>query len=222
MVSRDCISLVLIRRNRVMSLNNRWIAKSLFLIISLLIVSGCGNGQSASDSKNQSLTTNVSKIIVEAPECDRRGYYDPMSKDKRCRELQIALIEASGKGDLEAIKSSIRRGAGIEGTYDQSYSALYTAAQNSRVDAVLLLLENGADINRVFSFRKTPLTVAVLSEKSEIVKVLLERGADVCGYMDDNSNTLEDSPIKIAQKNNNKEIIDMLEKAIAKQCKNKK
>lgn len=97
-----------------------------------------------------------------------------------CYKLQSRLITAAREGNLPEIRETLKFGANINLTVDDSYPPLQVAAARGHADAVRLLLDNGAQINDVSDFQNTPLNAAASYGHLEVVKVLMERGADVC------------------------------------------
>ncbi len=79
-------------------------------------------------------------------------------------------------------------------------------------DVIGFLIENGAQTNRVRSFGQTALKTAVIYKHTEAVELLLQKGANVC------ENT-EKTALQYAIESEDSEILNLLEKSGAKNCK---
>lgn len=156
------------------------------------------------------LSLSQRKPSNEIPRC--KGRYNTSSDDPRCYELQKQLDAAAWAGDVSGIREAIRNGADVNGGFYQSLSALTAAASQGKDDAVELLIQSGAEINNVEGIGNTALKSAVSFGHKETVKILLENGADVC-------EKTESTALQYAIESDNTEIIDMLVKAGAKECR---
>jgi ankyrin repeat protein len=90
-----------------------------------------------------------------------------------------ALILAAENDDLEIAKFLVRKGANVNGKWDDDgKTALMAAANAGHTEMIKLLIERGADVNAV-DRGYTALMFA--SEKSHvaIVRLLLEKGANI-------------------------------------------
>ncbi len=78
------------------------------------------------------------------------------------------------------------------------------AITNGRIEAVGLLLDKGADLNVRDGLGETALFRAIRGGRTEAVKLLLDRGADV------NVRVKAGTPLKLAEKEGLKEIVELL------------
>jgi hypothetical protein len=88
-----------------------------------------------------------------------------------------ALLAASRKGDLAAVKAALAKGANLEAKTRHGVTPLYFAARNGHEEVVRFLLDKGADINVADSFYKeTALMSAVDEGHASVAKLMVERG----------------------------------------------
>lgn len=93
-------------------------------------------------------------------------------------DLSADLLAAASKGDADAVKALLDRGADVNARNSYGATALTYAADKGHVAVVKLLLKNKADLNVKDTFYKAaPLTWAVQRNHVEIVKALVEAGA---------------------------------------------
>lgn len=115
------------------------------------------------------------------------GYADEglrnLENSKRKKALGDELVRASFKGDLEAVKTALSRGADINYCCDYSPpggNALILAAGRGHVSVVKYLLASGADINgNIGSIATYPtaLKAGIGSGNQEVINLLKEKGA---------------------------------------------
>src|SRR5262249_15893147 len=89
------------------------------------------------------------------------------------------LIAAAKRGDAEAVKSLLAKGADVNAKTRYNQRPLMFAAEKGHLEIVRMLIEAGADINATDSFYKsvTALYGAAAKGHAEVVKLLLEKGA---------------------------------------------
>lgn len=105
------------------------------------------------------------------------GWGAPPAWSAREESPQETLYRAAGRGELEAVKAALARGADPRGSVNVGRTALHGAAERGHLETVRLLLERGADPSAVSELGETPLLLAVESGKAELVKLLLAKGA---------------------------------------------
>jgi hypothetical protein len=137
---------------------------------------------------------------------DGDGVYDP-----HCFELQNKLADAARVGDVATMSELLRNGASADARAGESYGPLHAAASNGYTEAVRLLLDNGARIDRRDNLEGTALEVAAYEGHIDTVSFLLSRGSDV--RMASDVHTL----LKIAKRQNNRELVELLEEAGARE-----
>jgi ankyrin repeat protein len=91
---------------------------------------------------------------------------------------KTALMLASEKGHVEAIKLLIERGANVVATDKKGNTSLLLASGNGHVEAMRILLDKGAIVEAKTNFiDETPLIKAAGKNCVEAMELLLERGA---------------------------------------------
>ncbi|MES2309453.1 MAG: ankyrin repeat domain-containing protein [Verrucomicrobiota bacterium] len=136
----------------------------------------------------------------------------------RLGELYWLLDRACYMADETSVKILLKANADPTGVmgYDDFHknidktgiefdSPLRQAAENGSLQIVKMLLEKGGNPNIASGENYTPLIYAVKNNHMEIVKLLLEKGADK------NHKSDEGSALEIAERNQNLEIIRLLQ-----------
>lgn len=101
-------------------------------------------------------------------------------QDQAHEDSRTELAEAAATGNLERIKTLLKREAKINARKpDGGSTALSEAALHGRLDAVKLLLDRGAKVDATNEDGNTPLHVAAFLCEREIVQQLLKRGAPI-------------------------------------------
>ncbi|MGD0730687.1 MAG: ankyrin repeat domain-containing protein [Terracidiphilus sp.] len=89
------------------------------------------------------------------------------------------LIEAVKKGDKEALKTLLEKGANARAKDDDGDFALTLACRKGHRDIAQLLIDHGADVNAKDKGGYTALMAASENYQANSAQLLLERGADV-------------------------------------------
>ncbi len=92
---------------------------------------------------------------------------------------ELTIIEAARRGDAEAVRSLLDRGADVNAAQGDGMSALHGAAERGHAEVADVLLAASADVEaktRIGSY--TPLHVASRGGHAPVVVRLLEAGAD--------------------------------------------
>jgi ankyrin repeat protein len=90
------------------------------------------------------------------------------------------LMEAASSGDVAAARSSLDRGADVNGAEGDGLTALHVAAEQGHAALVDLLIARGASVDaatRIGSY--TPLHLAAMGAHADVASSLLRAGADV-------------------------------------------
>ena len=122
--------------------------------------------------------------------------------------LDIQLLNASSKGDLDKVKSLLKQGVDINTVYDNGDTGLILASTNGHVDVVEFLIKSGINIEAVNQRGKTSLMLASQDGNIEIVKLLIKSGADV-NAKDEN----EETALKWASEYGTLEVLNILLKS---------
>ena len=91
---------------------------------------------------------------------------------------EIALSEASYRGDVPAARLALNNGANINARGVRDRTALLLACMSNRRAVISFLLDNRADINLANSEHETPLMIACDNGDPITIELLLSNGAD--------------------------------------------
>ncbi|MDX2034360.1 MAG: ankyrin repeat domain-containing protein [Blastocatellia bacterium] len=90
--------------------------------------------------------------------------------------LNEELLAAARKGNAEAIKSLLAKGADINAKSPYGATPLFFACDRGNAEVVKLLLDAGAEVNvRDTFYKSTPLTWAIQRDHGDVVKLLIEK-----------------------------------------------
>ena len=84
---------------------------------------------------------------------------------------------AASKGDVDSVKLLLDRGAKINASTQDGWSALHFACLRGDEGLVQLLLDRGADVSMTTKSGLSALSIATSEGDPEIVELLLDRGA---------------------------------------------
>jgi outer membrane protein assembly factor BamB len=102
----------------------------------------------------------------------------PLARSAQTSNLGDDLVAAAKKGDADAVKALLAKGADVNAKNAYGATALSFAADKGHLAVVKLLLQNKADVNVQDTFYKsTPLNWAVMRKHVDIIKALVEAGA---------------------------------------------
>jgi hypothetical protein len=87
------------------------------------------------------------------------------------------LAQAATTGNIDAVRSLLASGAGVNGMDASGWTALHFASAGGRTAVAALLLDQGADPNARARFDMTPLHWAALAGHAEVAGLLTRRGA---------------------------------------------
>jgi len=132
-------------------------------------------------------------------------YHDFSFLDIQDNSGDTALLHSSRSGQLGSIKWLIARGSDLFHKSSSSSTCLHRACVNGDIDVIKFLIDSGLDINALAANGSTPLHYAARSSKLLAIKVLLEKRVIIC------QNNKGFSPLDIAKKKKNTEIIEILE-----------
>ncbi len=93
--------------------------------------------------------------------------------------IEEQLAHAANSGDLNEVKRLLARGAKVNWTDEEGWTALTWATVSDNIEVVRLLLENGADPNRADHKGYTPLMRAAINGYTDIMEVLADAGANI-------------------------------------------
>jgi ankyrin repeat protein len=120
-----------------------------------------------------------------------------------------ALHRAAARGQVEAVKLLLERGAGVDAVDDEGTTPLVSAAYRGHIEVVKVLLERGAAVDaQEMRYRISSLSHAVGRGDKALVQVLLAHGADPMLKGADGRTALDR-----AEANGAREIVALLRKA---------
>ncbi len=88
-----------------------------------------------------------------------------------------ALVTAAGNGNLETVKSLLKKGVDVNFKAEDGSTALMRAASNGDVEMTRFLLSKGADVSAEADDGSTAIMWAAAAGQAEIVTILCEKGA---------------------------------------------
>jgi ankyrin repeat protein len=100
-------------------------------------------------------------------------YSDQQKKDG------LRLISAAGKGDIEAVKSLLKKDIYIHTQDKEGRCALVAAAYQNHLEIVDLLIAAGADVNMKDNTLQSAYLISTSDGFTELLKKTLKAGADV-------------------------------------------
>ncbi len=153
-------------------MNTRNLIKLLAVIVllSLLIVGGCGREEDTSYQTND----------AEAEVLDRPEEVEEKVKNEYLDEGD--LFEAVKAGNLKEVLMLLDKGIDVDVRDKDSKTPLYWASYGGNTDVATLLLKRGADVDAVNTYEQTALHGAAAAGHTEVAFLLLENGADVDGW----------------------------------------
>ncbi|OQS05671.1 ankyrin-1-like [Thraustotheca clavata] len=128
--------------------------------------------------------------------------------DKDHRSALICALDDEDEAQVAIAKILIDRGADVNETNMNGYTALHLAVQLGELDLIKCLLNAHANIEATTApdyGRDTPLTLAVDSGRTDIALYLLEAGSLVIV-----SNSEAKTPLHLAVENKNKKLVQVL------------
>ena len=123
-----------------------------------------------------------------------------------------ALSVAIASQDICSVKQLLNNGANPNRRIDESgYTVLSLSCDVNNYDIAKLLIESGADVNGLgdlgFDYVIYPLLHAVRSNNIKIVQLFIDNNCKI-----DVRDTQDETPFKVAERNENQEILDLLKK----------
>ncbi|KAI6182866.1 hypothetical protein M3Y97_00426700 [Aphelenchoides bicaudatus] len=92
---------------------------------------------------------------------------------------EVALLEATGRGDLAEVEKLLREGASPDSHNEDGLTPLHQCAIDDNPAIVRLLLDYGADVNAKDTELWTPLHAAACCGYATIVQLLINANADL-------------------------------------------
>jgi ankyrin repeat protein len=103
----------------------------------------------------------------------------PVNRGNGAKERDTALVEASLKGRLTAVRALLDQGADVNAKGSNGSTALMMACWWGHLEVARLLLDRGANVNAKSPEGYTALMEACRFGRLEVAKLLLKRGANV-------------------------------------------
>lgn len=95
------------------------------------------------------------------------------------QNINEELLAASRKGEVEAVRALLAKGADVNTKTTYGVTPLFYAASRGHAEVVKVLLERGAEVNVKDKFYgMKPLGWAASKGYAEVVRLLLDKGAD--------------------------------------------
>ncbi|MEO6458503.1 MAG: ankyrin repeat domain-containing protein [Chloroflexia bacterium] len=95
------------------------------------------------------------------------------------QENAMELIAAAERGDVEAVKRLLTRGAPVEARDERGRTPLIAAAYPNHLDVADVLIEAGADVNAKDDTQQSAYLISTSEGYLELLKRTLQAGADV-------------------------------------------
>jgi predicted LPLAT superfamily acyltransferase len=164
------------------------------------------NGTTALSMASQNGHTEVVRLLLE------KG----ADVNVKTTENSTALFIAAEKGQIDIVKLLLGKGADVNTKHTTGATALLQASAQGHAEIVRLLLKKGADVNvKITNTGSTALLLAAEYGHTEVVKLLLAAKADVNAKASWQGKDY--TPLSIAKEKGNTQIIELLEKAGAKE-----
>jgi ankyrin repeat protein/beta-lactamase regulating signal transducer with metallopeptidase domain len=106
------------------------------------------------------------------------------------RALNVAIVEAAEKGDIDEVTELLSDGADVNAVVPGDGTPLLVAARRGHRTLVRLLLDRGADANIGVDGDGNALIMAASEGHLDIVTLLIDRGADVNAAVQGDGNAL--------------------------------
>jgi ankyrin repeat protein len=126
----------------------------------------------AQDSDQEGTPDSIGDVEQD-PIPDQLEELNPLSK------IDEMLMQSAYKGQLEATKAAVAKGANVNVQETKGRTPLILAASAGHTSVVEALLSSGADINLTDNDRQSALMYAAKASQDEVAAVLLENGAEV-------------------------------------------
>lgn len=153
------------------------------------------------DKVEQPVLPNPSSALQDTPAPQ------PSKPDTKVRNPSGStdLVEAAGRGDLDAVRALLAQGADTAVAYTGASTALHRSAEGGYTEIIECLLAHGANIEALAYPDFTPLHAAVHCEQAGAVETLLAGGAQI-----DAQDLWGQRPLHIASHGQRNEIFKIL------------
>jgi ankyrin repeat protein len=112
------------------------------------------------------------------------NFKEPMTEpvySAQAKKDGLQLISSSEKGDVESVKSLLKKGVYIHAQDREGRCALVAAAYKNHLEIVDLLIAAGADVNMKDNTLQSAYLISTSEGYIELLKKTLKAGADVHG-----------------------------------------
>ncbi|HSP13598.1 MAG TPA: M56 family metallopeptidase [Thermoanaerobaculia bacterium] len=116
--------------------------------------------------------------------------FELISAPAHAGSLDMPLLEAAQRGDLQPMRDLLHRGANPDAVIPGDGSPLIAAARRGQIDAMNLLIEKGAEVDLGVPGDGNPLIMAAGAGEVEAMRVLLDRGASIDAVVPGDENPL--------------------------------
>ncbi|MCK4319668.1 ankyrin repeat domain-containing protein [Candidatus Micrarchaeota archaeon] len=94
-------------------------------------------------------------------------------------DLNVELLKAAEKGDMEAVELLIKKGANVNTKINFGRTPLIGAAGEGHTETVKLLIQKGAEVTAKNNYGETALIGAAHNGHTETAELLIQKGADI-------------------------------------------
>ena len=108
------------------------------------------------------------------------------------------LHKACNKGDIEAVKQFLGKGADVNAEDKHEWTPLHYAAYQGHTEIAKFLVGSGADVNAKEIGDETPLHFAAQRGHKKVVELLIAKGADVNAMDFDSFTPLDKAKVETA------------------------
>ncbi|WP_354623038.1 ankyrin repeat domain-containing protein [Psychromonas sp. MME2] len=154
-----------------------------FLLLSLLLISGCKDMEIKGKTYQQSYTDQQVVALIKAA-CS--------GNIKKLEQLVSAGADVNAMGEhgstpliwvmlaknYQGVEALLKLGANPNQRFDQGYTPMWFAAGGDDIKLLKLLLQYGGDVD-IWAEGKSPLVLAALQDRTAHYELLIEYGADI-------------------------------------------
>lgn len=165
------------------------------------------NGYDVNAQKSSLLTTVMDFGLIDFFSLLLDYKYDTEIKDKNKRTVIHYAISKGQTDFVDILVNHKTNHCDIESKDNKGNTPLMAACAKGNIDMVRILIRAKCNINAVNSIGQSGVLVAMKSKCNDIVKLLIDNNCDI-----NQKTKFDETLLSMAQKQNNAEILDILEK----------